>query len=136
MIYSDAGHLEDEVSSQSPTSSEDEELMSQSPISPLKGGRGFYKVGEGNRTKRSKEGIKMFCMCRWVESILIRQVMVSCKSSWFSAPGFTSFWLNVTLAPGAGMPKGCRLYYLKLVLRILIQTCCLSTSYILVRVST
>ena len=45
-ILSDAGHLEDE------------ELMSQSPSPPLSGGRGFYKEGEGNRTRKRevKEG--------------------------------------------------------------------------------
>ena len=40
VVYSDAGHLEDR------------RLMSQSPSSPLHGGGGFYKEGEGNGTKR------------------------------------------------------------------------------------
>ena len=43
--------------------------------------------------------------------------------------------LEVSKSPGAGMPEAQRLYLLKLVPRILIQTCCLSTSSILARVS-
>ena len=79
----------------------------------------------------------------------ITQVMARCASSWrasswFSHPGFTSSWLHIILAPwmkvskspGARMPKGRSLYLLKLVPRILIQTCCSSISHILARVST
>ena len=59
-------------------------------------------------------------------------------------PGFTSSglyiilspWSKVSKSPGAQMPEGRRMYLLKLVPRILIQPCCSSTSYVLVRVST
>ena len=40
--------------------------------------------------------------------------------------------LKVSKYPRAGMPEGRSLYLLKLVPRILTQTCCSSTSYILV----
>ena len=45
-------------------------------------------------------------------------------------------WLKVSKSPGAGMPKGWSPYLLKLVPRILIQTCCSSTSHTSVRIST
>ena len=69
---------------------------------------------------------------------------VQCASSWANHPGFSSSWLRVILAPcskvskspRAGMLEGQSLYPLNLVLRILIQTCCSSTSYTLVRIST
>ena len=40
--------------------------MSQSPYLPLSGGRGgvLSKEGEGNRTKRSREGVAKFSTCR------------------------------------------------------------------------
>ena len=44
--------------------------------------------------------------------------------------------LKVSKSPRVGMPKVWSLYLLKLVPRIFIQAFCLSTSYILVRVST
>ena len=43
--------------------------------------------------------------------------------------------LKVRKSPRAGMTEGQGLYLLELVSRILIQTCCLYTSYIFVRVS-
>ena len=54
-------------------------------------------------------------------------------------PGYMSPWIHVTLAPQlkasesprTGMPEGQSLYLLKLVPRILIQTCCSCTSYLL-----
>ena len=52
---------------------------------------------------------------------------------------FTSSWLprrNVSKPPGAAMPAGRSLYLLKLVPRILTQTCCVSISCIFVSVST
>ena len=85
----------------------------------------FYKEGEGNRTKRSREGVAKFSACRRAQCIPIRQVMVRGASSWFSHPGCTSSWLQwlkVSKSPGAGMPEGQGLYLLKLVPRILKQT--------------
>ena len=38
-------------------------LTSQSPFPLLTGGRGFYKEGEGNRAKRSREGVEKFSTC-------------------------------------------------------------------------
>ena len=84
-------------------------------------GRGFYKKGEGNRTKRSREGVEKFSMCRQAQSILIRQVMVWWASSCFSHPGFTSSqlhtilapWLKVSKSPQGGMPQGRSLYFSK-----------------------
>ena len=46
-VYSDAGHPEDG-------------LMSQSPSPPLSGGRGFYKEGEGEQNKEIREGVIKF----------------------------------------------------------------------------
>ena len=43
---------------------EDGDLMSQSPSPHLSGGRGFYKEGGGDRTKRSRERIEKFFTCR------------------------------------------------------------------------
>ena len=61
-LFLDAGHLEDgRLMSQSPFL-EDGRLTSQSPSPPLIRGRGFYKEGEGNRTKRSREGVGKFYM--------------------------------------------------------------------------
>ena len=50
-------------------------LMSQSPSPPLSAGRGFYKERKGNRTKRPREGIEKFSMCRRAQSIPVRTVM-------------------------------------------------------------
>ena len=70
--------------------------------------------------------------------------MVHCTSSWFSHPGFTTSQLHVILDPrlkvskfpGAEVLEGQGLNLSKLVPWILIQTCCASTSYTLVRVHT
>ena len=142
-LFSGAGHLEDERCITSPSPWEDGRLMSQSPSPHLSGGRSFYKEGTGNRTKRSRKGVEKFSTCRRAQSTLIRQVMAWWASSWLGHPGLTSSWLYVTLAPrmkvskssGAGMAEGQSLYLLKLIARILIQTCCTSTSYTLVRAS-
>ena len=91
----------------------------------------------------SRKRVEKSSMCRPAQSIPMTAT-VRCASSWLSHPGSTSSWLHVVLAPwmkivkspGAGMPEGCRLYLLKSVPRILTQTCCLSMSYMLVRVST
>ena len=50
VVYSDAGHLENE------------RLLPQSPSPPLSGGRGFYKEGEGNRTEIKGGGCKVLYM--------------------------------------------------------------------------
>ena len=132
VVYSDIGHLEDGASC----------LKAHLHFSVES--EVFYKEGGGNRTKRSREGIEKFSTCRLVQSFPIRQVMVWCASSWFCHSGFTSCQLHVFPAPqskvmkspGSGIPEGWSLYLLKLVPRsLIIQTCCLSTSYILVRVS-
>ena len=66
--------------------------MSHSSPPPLSGGRGFYKEREGNRTKRSRERLKSSLFED--QHSLKRQVTVQCAWSWFSHPGFTSFWLH------------------------------------------
>ena len=140
-LFVDASHLEGRVlmsqnpspviwglMSQSPSPGWMGELMSQSPSLPLNGDRGFYKQGEGNRKKRSREGIEKFSTCRWTQSIPIRQVTAPCVSSWFSSHhGFMSFRLHVILAPWMKVSKSPRsrilegqsLYLCKLVPRIL-----------------
>ena len=77
--------------------------MSQSPSPHLSAGRGFYKEGEGNRTKRSREGIGKFFLCRQAQSIPIRQVVVRCASSWLHA--ILAPRLKVSKSPGAGMTR-------------------------------
>ena len=67
---------------------------------------------------------------RRARSIVMRQVMVPCASSWFTHPG------SLGKSPRARMLGGRGLYLLKLVPRILVQARCSSTSCILVRVST
>ena len=70
--------------------------------------------------------------------------MVRQASPWCSHPGFPSSWLHIILAPWwkaskfprHGIPEGWSLCLLKLVPRILIQTCCSSISYRLFRIST
>ena len=65
VVFSDAGHVEDGgLTSQSPCPWEDGGLTSQSPSPPLNAGRDFSKEGEGNRTKRSREGVEKFSTCR------------------------------------------------------------------------
>ena len=41
----------------------------------------FYEEGEGNRTRRSREGVAKFSTCRGARSVPIRQVVVWCASS-------------------------------------------------------
>ena len=68
-LSADAGHLEDGgLMSQSPSPGRWGSNFTK-PISPLIGGRGvflflFYKGGEWNRTKRSREGVAKFSTCR------------------------------------------------------------------------
>ena len=76
--------------------------MSQSPSPPLSGGRGFYKEGEGNRRERSRKGFEKFSTHRTAPSILIRPVCVILA-------------LEVSRSPGAEMPEGWSLSFLKLV---------------------
>ena len=78
VVFSDAGHVEDGgltsqspcpwedggLTSQSPCPWGDGGLTSQSPSPPLNAGRDFSKEGEGNRTKRSREGVEKFSTCR------------------------------------------------------------------------
>ena len=80
VVFSDAGHVEDGgLTSQSPCPWEDGGLISQSPSPPLNAGRDFSKEGEGNRTKRSREGVAKFPSCRRARSIPLRQVMVGVR---------------------------------------------------------
>ena len=89
--------------------------------------RGTEQIYQGRR------GVEKFSTCRWAQSIPIRLVMVRCAASWFSRPGFLSSqlhvildpWLKVSKFPRAHILKDWSLYLLKLVPRILIQTCCL-----------
>ena len=134
---------------------EDGELMSQSP-SPGKKGDSCLKahlhisvqaeVLKRRRRRQNNEikgGAWKFSRRRRAQSISIRQVMVWCAPSWFSRPGPSSSWLLVILAPqlkasrfpGAGLFESHSLYLLKSVIKILIQTRCLYTSYISARVS-
>ena len=92
----------------------------------------FLRKERVGRTKRSRHGVVKFSTCRRAQSIPIRQVMVRCASSWFSHSGP---WLKAIKSPGAGMPEGQSLCLVKLIPRILIQTCCLSTSYVPARAS-
>ena len=110
------------------------------PISTSQWRQRFFERGKGNRTKRSRKGVEKFFPCRQAQYVPIRQVRIWCASSWFSHPGSTSPqlhailgpWLKVSKPLRAGMPERQSLYLLKLVPTILIQTCCLSSSYILV----
>ena len=109
--------------------------MSPSPSPPLSGGRGFYKEGEGNRRKRSREGVEKSSTCRPAQSIPIRpNVGHPALSSWLHVT--LAPWLKVSKSPGPEMLEDWSLFPLKLVPRILTQTCCSSTRYILGRVST
>ena len=106
---------------------EDGGLGSQSPSPHLSGGRGFYKEGEGNRPKKSREEVEKFSVCRLIQSIPIRQMMVYIILVW--SPRLLSSWLHIILvpqlrvskSPGAGMPGSQSLYLLKRVPRILMQ---------------
>ena len=87
----------------------------------------FIRMERGSRTKRSRGGCWKFSSCGPAQSTPIRTsklVKQLYASSWFYS------WRS---APRAGMTEGWSVYLLKLVPRILIQTCCLSTRYILVR---
>ena len=81
-LLSGAGHLEDGG------------LMSQSPSSPLSGGRGFCKEGEGNRTKRTRKVVEKFSYVQMspVGRASVHHpglvILASCH------PGFTSSWLH------------------------------------------
>ena len=97
-----------------------------------------------------------FSTCKLTESIPVRQVMVGCASSWLHiilvpwlkvsnslgavmpkvSNSLGAVLTKVTNSLGAVMPEGRSLQLLKSVPKILIQTCCLSTSYTLVRIST
>ena len=76
--------------------------------------------------------------------MLIREVTVRSVSSWLSRPAFRSSELPGRRSANlpelgclkAGLPESRVLYLVKLVPRILIQTCCASMSYTLVRVGT
>ena len=89
--------------------------MSQSPSSPLSGGRGVYKEEEGARTKRSREGLH-----RRAQSIPTRQVMVWCASSWLSHPGSMVEGQQISQSWDAWRSES---ILLKLVPRILIRAC-------------
>ena len=70
------------------------------PICTCQWRQRFFIRKEGNRTERWREGLDKVSTCRWAHSILVRQVMVQCASSWFSHPGFshpgvTASWLCV-----------------------------------------
>ena len=56
------------------------------------------------------------------------------QSSWIDV--ILASWLKIGKSSGAGTPEGWSLYLLKLIPRIIVQTCCSSISYIVVRVST
>ena len=110
-------------------------LTSQNPSLPLSTGRGFYKEGGGWKV--------LYVQTSPVLSSKASGGLV-CITPASAHCGFTSLWLHVILtprvkvskAPRAGIPEGWNLYLLKLVPRIPIQTCWLSTRYILVRVCT
>ena len=132
-VYSGAGHLEGGgLVSQSPSfgTMGDSHLKAHLPLSVE--AEVFIRT-EGNRTKRSREGVAQFSTGRRTQSIPMRQVMARCVSRLhvILAP-----WLKVSKSPRAGMPEDPNLYLLKLVPRIPTQTCCLSIRYRLVRVHT
>ena len=81
VLFADAGHLEDGG------------LMSQRPSLPLRGCRGFYKEGKGNRAKRSWERVAMFSKCRVAQSVLIQLVMCLILAS--CHPGFMHSGIHV-----------------------------------------
>ena len=95
----------------------------------------FYIRKERGTGQRDQGwGVEKFSIWRLAQSILIRQVMVQCASSWLYV--ILSAWLKVSKSTRARMPEGQSLYHLKLIPRILTQTCCWSTGHILVRVCT
>ena len=139
-VHSDAGHLEDG------------RLRFQSPSQHLSAGRGFYKEGEGTQNKENNgRGWKViYVQTSTVHShkdLETGQGMVWCVPSWlFCVFFFISSWFYVILVfhswRSANLPElgwlreGQSLYLLKLVSNIVTHTCCLSTSYILIRVRT
>ena len=81
---------------------EDRGLMTQSLSPPLSGGGGFYKEGEGNRTKRSQEGVKVpYVQTSTVHSDKASDGLV-CTGL---APHHPAPWSRVSKAPGAQMPE-------------------------------
>ena len=112
--------------------------MSQSPSECFSAGRGFYKEREGKQTKEiNGKGLKSSPMCRLAQSIQIRPQNWSRSglACIILVENILVLHLEVSKPPRAEMTECQCLYLLKLVPRILTQTCCLSTSYILVRVS-
>ena len=75
------------------------DFISQNPSPLLRGGRSFYKDGEGERTKRSMEGVAKLSMYKQAQSIQIRQVIAQCATSWFSHPSLMSSSLHGILVP-------------------------------------
>ena len=90
----------------------------------------FTRRERGTEQRWSK-GVAKFSTHRQARSIATRPVLVRCASSWFSHPRFMVEGQQISFDH-----EGWSLYLLKLVPGILSQTCCSSTSYILVRVST
>ena len=85
----------------------------------------FLYGGRGKTEQRDQgEGLGKLSVCRRAQSIL-------------SKLGFIILVLQLTVNNSlkAGMAEGRSLYFLKLVLRVLIKTCSLPTSCVLVRVS-
>ena len=123
-----------------PISQKDGALGSQSLSPPLRGDRGSSKEEEGNRTQRSGRRLRSslhadehspFRHVKRRSSVCHPGSAIQPTSPWCYialAP-----WLKVSMCPGAGMPEGWSLCLSKLVPRILIPTCCLSTDYVLVR---
>ena len=91
---------------------------------------------EQREQRGQRERAEKFSMCRWVQSILIRQVMGCCASSKFSPSLFyVILVLQLISKSSRAWVIDQSLYPLTLVPRILIQTCCPSISHILVSVS-
>ena len=124
--------------SQNPSSWEDGGLVFLSPSFYFSAGRGFYEEGEGNGAKRPRERVEKFSTCRQVQCIPVKQGMACCASSWFSLPGFTSSWLYGWKSANLlelGCLKSEPVSFEQLVPRIMTQSCCVSVSYTLGRVS-
>ena len=114
---------------------EDGGLTSQSPSPPLSGGSEFYK--EGGETEQRDQGGGGFEVL-YVQTSTVHSNKAS--DSLVCIVLVSSSWLHAILDPWkslrAGMPEGQSVSYEQLVPRILTQTCCSSTSCILVRIST
>ena len=96
-LFADAGHLEDGgLTSQSPSPGkmEDSRLRAHLHISV----KAEVFIRRERRVdqieQRLREGDEKFSTCRLAQSILIKQMMVRCASSWFSHSGFTSSQLH------------------------------------------